>query len=54
MSQSTSLFTRLCRQGFWCYPSLETLGGCLGVSERQARDYGKGLERAGLITVDQR
>src|SRR5215471_15971195 len=37
-----------------CYPSLETLGTGLGVSDRQARDYVKELERAGLITVDQR
>jgi hypothetical protein len=37
-----------------CYPSLETLGAGLGVSDRQARDYVKELERAGLITVDQR
>jgi hypothetical protein len=37
-----------------CYPSLETLGKSLGVSERQARDYVKELERAGLITKEQR
>ena len=37
-----------------CYPSLETLGAGLGVSGRQARAYVKELERAGLITVDQR
>jgi hypothetical protein len=37
-----------------CYPSLDTLGAGLGVSDRQARDYVKELERAGLITVDQR
>jgi hypothetical protein len=37
-----------------CYPSLETLGAGLGVSDRQARDYVKELEHAGLITVDQR
>ena len=37
-----------------CYPSLETLGVCLGVSDRQARDYVKELERAGLITADRR
>ena len=35
-----------------CYPSLETLGAGLGVSDRQARDYVKELERAGPITVD--
>jgi hypothetical protein len=35
-------------------PSLETLGTSLGVSERQARDYVKELERAGLIVVEQR
>jgi hypothetical protein len=28
-----------------CYPSLETLGKGLGVSDRQARDYVKELER---------
>ena len=37
-----------------CYPSLETLGTSLGVSERQARDYVKELERTGLIVVEQR
>ena len=37
-----------------CYPSLDTLGASLGVSDRQARDYVKELERAGLITIDQR
>jgi Helix-turn-helix domain len=37
-----------------CYPSLDTLGAGIGVSDRQARDYVKELERAGLITVDQR
>jgi hypothetical protein len=37
-----------------CYPSLETLGASLGVSDRQARDYVKELERAGLIAIDQR
>jgi hypothetical protein len=37
-----------------CYPSLETLGTSLGVSERQARDYVKELERTGLIAVQQR
>ncbi len=37
-----------------CYPSLETLGGSLGVSERQARDYVKELERTGLIAIEQR
>ena len=37
-----------------CYPSLETLGKSLGVSDRQARDYVKELERAGLITTEQR
>lgn len=37
-----------------CYPSLATLGDGLGVSDRQARDYVKELERAGLIIVDQR
>ena len=31
-----------------------TLGAGLGVSDRQARNYVKELERAGLITVDQR
>jgi hypothetical protein len=41
-------------KGARCYPSLETLGAGLGVSDRQARDYVKELERAGLITVDQR
>jgi hypothetical protein len=30
------------------------LGAGLGVSDRQARDYVKELERAGLITIDQR
>src|SRR5258708_30084408 len=35
-------------------PSAETLAKGLGVSERQARDYVKELERAGLITVEQR
>ena len=37
-----------------CYPSLERLGTSLGVSERQARDYIKELERSGLIVVEQR
>src|SRR5262245_28601865 len=37
-----------------CYPSLEKLGKGLGVSDRQARDYVKELERAGLIAVEQR
>ena len=37
-----------------CYPSLEKLGTSLGVSERQARDYVKELERCGLIVVEQR
>lgn len=37
-----------------CYPSLETLGKSLGVSDRQARDYVKELERAALITTKQR
>src|SRR5258708_15933083 len=37
-----------------CYPSLEKLGRGLGVSDRQARDYVKELERAGLIAVEQR
>src|SRR4051812_38309269 len=37
-----------------CYPSLATLGASLGVSDRQSRDYVKELERAGLITIDQR
>src|SRR3954454_19976796 len=37
-----------------CYPSLETLGASLGVSERQARDYVKELERSGFIAVEQR
>lgn len=37
-----------------CYPSLERLGTSLGVSERQARDYVKELERAGLIVIEQR
>ena len=37
-----------------CYPSLETLGKSLGVSDRQARDYVKELERIGLITSEQR
>lgn len=37
-----------------CYPSLETLGTCLGVSERQARGYIRELETAGLIAVEQR
>jgi Helix-turn-helix domain len=37
-----------------CYPSLDTLGTSLGVSERQARDYVKELERAGLIRIEQR
>jgi hypothetical protein len=37
-----------------CYPSLERLGASLGVSERQARDYVKELERAGLIAIEQR
>jgi Helix-turn-helix domain len=37
-----------------CNPSLETLGNALGVSERQARDYVKELERAKLIAIEQR
>lgn len=37
-----------------CYPSLETLGTSLGVSDRQARDYVKELERRGLIVIEQR
>jgi hypothetical protein len=37
-----------------CYPSLETLGGSLGVSDRQARDYVKELARTGLIAIEQR
>ncbi len=37
-----------------CYPSVETLGNSLGVSDRQARDYVKELERAGLIVIEQR
>src|SRR5271157_4487400 len=37
-----------------CYPSMERLGTSLGVSERQARDYVKELERSGLIVVEQR
>jgi hypothetical protein len=37
-----------------CFPSLEKLGKGLGVSDRQARDYVKELERAGLIAVEQR
>jgi hypothetical protein len=37
-----------------CYPSLERLGTSVGVSERQARDYVKELERSGLIVVEQR
>lgn len=37
-----------------CYPSLETLGFSLGVSDRQARDYVKELERRGLIVIEQR
>ena len=37
-----------------CYPSLDTLGLSLGVSARQARDYVKELERAGLIASEQR
>jgi len=37
-----------------CYPSLEKLGTSLGVSERQARDYVKELERSGLIVIEQR
>jgi Helix-turn-helix domain len=37
-----------------CYPSIERLGTSLGVSERQARDYVKELERSGLIVVEQR
>jgi hypothetical protein len=37
-----------------CYPSLEKLGTSLGVSERQARDYVKELERIGFIVVEQR
>ncbi len=35
-----------------CYPSLETLGKSLGVSDRQAHDYVKELERAGLGFVE--
>ena len=37
-----------------CYPALATLGMSLGVSERQAREYVKELESAGLIAVEQR
>lgn len=37
-----------------CYPSLQKLGATLGVSERQARDYVKELERNGFIVVEQR
>jgi hypothetical protein len=37
-----------------CYPSLETLGASLGVSERQARDYVKELACRGLVVVEQR
>jgi hypothetical protein len=37
-----------------CYPSLETLGNALAVSDRQARDYVKELERAGLVITEQR
>jgi hypothetical protein len=37
-----------------CYPWLERLGTSVGVSERQARDYVKELERSGLIVVEQR
>jgi predicted ArsR family transcriptional regulator len=37
-----------------CYPSLEKVGKGLGVSDRQARDDVKELERAGLIAVEQR
>jgi hypothetical protein len=37
-----------------CYPSLETLGASLAVSDRQARDYVKELERQGLIAIEQR
>jgi helix-turn-helix protein len=37
-----------------CYPSLETLGASLGVSDRQARDYVKELQREGLIAIEQR
>jgi len=37
-----------------CYPSLDTLDASLGVSERQARDYVKELERAMLIAIEQR
>jgi hypothetical protein len=37
-----------------CYPSVEKLGISLGVCERQAREYVKELERAGLIKVEQR
>ena len=37
-----------------CYPSVETLGHSVGVSDRQARDYVKELERAGLIVIEQR
>ena len=37
-----------------CYPSLERLGASLGVSERQARDYVKELERSGFVVIEQR
>lgn len=37
-----------------CYPSLDTLGASVGVSDRQARDYVKELERLGLIVIEQR
>jgi hypothetical protein len=37
-----------------CYPGLGTLGTAIGVSERQARDYVKDLEKAGLIKIEQR
>lgn len=37
-----------------CYPSLETLGDSLGVSDRQARGYIRELEKAGFIAVEQR
>lgn len=45
---------RICGKDGRCYPSLETLGRSLGVSERQARDYVKELERAALIAIEQR
>jgi len=37
-----------------CYASLETLDVSLGVSDRQARDYVRELERQELIVIDQR